>query len=135
MTAPNFAESVQAAGQCAARRECHKGVPAWRKQQESPGSLLFIGTVYFALVEKEKWSSRVMINEDFANEKQISPIVIRQMEAGALDATELSEQLQFMPGKKDIIPLRMLANIIAATDGAKSIETRKRGFMSLYASE
>ena len=96
---------------------------------------LFIGTVYFALGEKEKGLSCVRINEDFANEKQISPVIIRQMEAGAIDAAELSEELQFMLGKKDIIPLRMLANIIANTDGAKNIKAQKRGFMSLYVSE
>ena len=51
---------------------------------------LFIGTMYFALGEKEKGLSCVRINEDFAGEKQISQIVIRQMEAGELDAAELT---------------------------------------------
>ena len=53
------------------------------------------------------------------------------MEAGTLDVSELSDAMQFMLGKKDIIPFSILAN----TDGAKSIEARKRGFMSLYVSE
>ena len=95
---------------------------------------LFIGTMYFALGEKEKGLSCVRINEDFAGEKQISQIVIRQMEAGELDAAELSEELQFLLGNKDIIPLHILANILAETDSAK-FEALKRGFLSLYASE
>ena len=96
---------------------------------------LFIGTVYFALGEKEKGLTCVRVNEDFTNEKQISPVVIRQIESGVLDVAKLSDATQFILGKRGVIPLNIIASIIEGTDSAKSIEASKRGFMSLYISE
>ena len=96
---------------------------------------LFIGTVYFALGEKGKGLSCVRINEDFAGEKQISPIVIRQMEAGALDAAELSEELKGILDTGKVIPLVLLAKISADTEIAERVETSRKGVMSLYESE
>ena len=96
---------------------------------------LFLGTVYFALGDKEKGIESVRLNDDFGHEKQISAAVVRQMESGTLDFAELAEELKDVLNDEKIIPLGLLARISAGAEKLKSIETSRKGFMSLYAAE
>ena len=93
---------------------------------------MFIGTLYFALGEKEKGISTVRVNEDFGHEKQISPIILRQMESGSLKLVELAAELKVALLSTTIIPIEMLEKISV---GNKGIESSRRSFKTLYASE
>ncbi|MBR0034126.1 MAG: hypothetical protein IJP54_00465, partial [Synergistaceae bacterium] len=96
---------------------------------------LFLGTVYFALGSKEKGIERVRLNADFGHEKQISAAVVRRMESGTLDFAELAEELKDVLNDEKIIPLELLARISAGAEKLKSVESSRKGFMSLYVSE
>ena len=96
---------------------------------------LFIGTVYFALGEKEKGISCVRVNIDFGHEREISGAILRQMGSGSLKPDELSEELTAIlsnnKGSVDVTPLAVIAKI----SGDTGIETLRRGFMSLHSAE
>lgn len=93
---------------------------------------LFIGTVYFALGEREKAIACVRINDDFGHEKQISPVVIHRMESGTLNFTELAEEVGYTLSDDAIIPFELLAKFSGETG---NLARSRRGFMSLYSSE
>ncbi len=93
---------------------------------------LFLGTVYFALGEKEKGIACVRVNDDFGHEKQISPVVIRRMESGTLNFGELAEEVGYTLSDDAIIPFELLAKFSGETG---NLTRSRRGFMSLYSSE
>lgn len=93
---------------------------------------LFLGTVYFALGNKEKGIERVRLNADFGHEKQISAAVVRRMESGTLDFGELAIELGYILSDDVVIPFKLLGKF---SDKTGNLARSKRGFMSLYTSE
>ena len=93
---------------------------------------LFLGTVYFALGDKEKGIESVRLNDDFGHEKQISAAVVRQMESGTLNFWDLAEELGYVLRDSVVIPLQLLGKF---SDKAGNLARSKKGFMSLYISE
>ena len=116
---------------------------AWKNTPRSDwADNLFIGTVFFALGEKEKGVACVRRNDDFNYEKDISPVILKQMEAGEFDLAALSSELKTLLG---IIPAESeSSDVHAATvfqaesedvEKADGIQILRRGFLSLYSSE